>query len=274
MGNNQSWANLSPDATKSADPQPQSGEGESTFDEIFKATGQWVMQPFKDEDDVKPPSAPIKTKLSQAHIDYLYMEMKRACIINGLIAAVVALSVGSESGGVLICLRIPPFTDFIGNEECAWWDATQEMLFALLIMSAVMVRIAKCLADRDVPFHLEPFPPAILSAYTLPEPKYCSSKLLLWLCVCVVFWLISLGFFFIIFGVSRASPAGPLPLFVFFKTLHCAGWAVPISFLANWTALCRASDDAQKRLRNEKRRRKELLEAGEAPAMGFQRDML
>ena len=113
-----------------------------------------------------------------------------------------------------------------------------------------------------------------LTSHTLPEPKYCSSKLLLWLCVCVVFWLISLGFFFIFLGLSRASDAGPLPLFVFFKTLHCAVWAVPISFLANWTALCRASADAHQRLENEKRRRKELLEAGEAPAMGFNRDIL
>ena len=89
--------------------------------------------------------------------------------------------------------------------------------------------------------------------------------------VCVACWLISLGFLFAILGISRASDAGPLPLFVVFKTVHCSVWAVPISFLANWTAMCRASAHAQEKLQNERRRRKELLEAGEAPSMGFNR---
>ena len=237
---------------------------------IFHGPVEFIKQPFEQlGKHHRHPSSPSQTtatlpELPEAHYQYLREHAKTAAMVsltmNGLIAAFAA-----KRGGILFCLRVSPFTDFVGNSNCAWWDATQDLLFSLFMMAAIMVPVANCFAKRDVPFRLDRLPDELVQADPLmkAELSWCQS-LGLWISVCSTLWLVSVGIIFVLLDVSRSTEAGPFLIFFVLKEMHCFACAVPLSLLANWTALVRASDAEAKRLAHEERRRRQMLERGEA----------
>ena len=166
-------------------------------------------------------------------------------MLNGIINGAVPFAAGEEQSGVAVCLRSPPWTNFIANEHCAWWDGSLDLLLTLIIFAAILVPVCRCSADRSIfaTRGVEPLSFDILQDSTL-RALSCLQSLLLWLTVCVLLWLVSCGLIFMSLGVSRSDDVGSLRIFAIIKAAHSFIWAVPITLMASWSGLLRSSEEA------------------------------
>lgn len=200
--------------------------------------------------DKKPAvSLQQRRELSAAQISFLFSHAVVAAILNGIINGFLPFALvsrfGEERSGVTACLRIPPVTNFIGNEHCVWWDATLDLLFTLFTFTAIFVPLCRCSADRSIfaTRQVEPLSFDILQDSTL-RALSCLQSFLLWLTVCVLLWLVSCGLIFMSLGVSRSDHVESFRIFAIIKAVHSFVWSIPITLMASWIGLLKASEEA------------------------------